>query len=58
MRCLCCYRLLDDAPGDFHATCSKKMFGQAIPPLVPYHEEQMEELATKVIQSRMTVTGI
>lgn len=57
-RCLYCYLPLDDESGDFHAACSKKMFGQMVPPLVPYREDQMEELATQVIQSRMTVTGV
>jgi serine/threonine-protein kinase HipA len=43
---------------DFHARCSKKMFGQAVAPELPYSEERMEELAQQVIQSHTTVTGI
>lgn len=58
-RCLYCYRPIEKRqPGDFHPGCSKKIFGQAIPPIVPYNEEQMAELAAQVIQSRMTVTGV
>nr|WP_310586884.1 HipA domain-containing protein [Runella slithyformis] len=43
---------------DFHASCSKKIFGRATPPALPYTENQMEELATQVIRSQMTVTGV
>jgi len=57
-RCLFCYQPLDGEAGDFHTACSKKMFGQAIPPLVPFGAENMEALATHIVQSRMTVTGV
>jgi serine/threonine-protein kinase HipA len=43
---------------DFHSGCSKKIFGQREPPELPYHEDKMEELATQVIKSQMTVTGV
>ncbi|MCB0531991.1 MAG: HipA domain-containing protein [Saprospiraceae bacterium] len=56
--CLYCYQPLEADEGDFHARCSKKIFGQQIPPVFPYSEEQMEELATQVIRSQMTVTGV
>ena len=57
-RCLYCYQLLNEKEVDFHNSCSKKIFEQSIPPVLPYTENQMEELATKVIQSQMTVTGV
>ncbi len=34
------------------------MFGQPIPPILPYTEEQMGELALQVVQSQETVTGV
>jgi len=57
-RCLYCYKPLEENEIDFHRACSKKMFGQPEPPELPYTEEQMGELATKVIQSHVTVTGV
>ncbi len=57
-RCLFCYRVLDAGLIDFHPACSKKMFGTAVPPTLPYSEEQMLDLAFDVIRSRSTVPGV
>jgi serine/threonine-protein kinase HipA len=43
---------------DFHASCSKKIFGQPVPPALPYSEADLEPLAKEVIQSQTTVTGV
>ena len=56
-RCLYCYDLLEKGSGDFHESCSKKFFGSATPPLVPYTEDQMLELAGQVIKSQLAVPG-
>lgn len=58
MRCLYCYQKLNKDEYDFHPTCSKKMFGVPISPILPYSEDKMEELAKEVIQSQTTVTGV
>ncbi|MBK7370900.1 MAG: HipA domain-containing protein [Saprospiraceae bacterium] len=57
-RCLYCYQILQENETDFHATCSKKIFGVPIPPVLPYSEENMNELAAQIIQSQTTVTGV
>lgn len=57
-RCLFCYQLLTVNEVDFHASCSRKIFGQSDPPELPYTEKQMAELALKVVQSQVTVTGV
>jgi serine/threonine-protein kinase HipA len=57
-QCLYCYQELDTNEWDYHARCSKKMFGTAIPPELPYTAEQMLELAEKIIKSQTTVTGV
>lgn len=57
-RCLFCYLTLETDEVDFHAVCSKKMFGTPVPPELPYSEDKMEELAEQVIQSHTTVTGV
>jgi len=58
MRCLYCYKELELGQTDFHAFCSRKMFGKSEPPLLPYTEEQMLELGEKVIKSQIAVTGV
>lgn len=57
-RCLYCYQLLSEDDLDFHASCSKKIFGQAAPPELPYTESQMAELALQVVRSQVSVTGV
>lgn len=57
-RCLYCYQPLKGDPKDFHAACSKKMFGASTPPVLPYTETQMGELALQVVRSQIAVTGV
>ena len=57
-RCLYCYQRLDEEQIDFHEGCSRKMFGKAQPPLLPYTEAQMLELGQQVIKSQVAVTGV
>ena len=57
-RCLYCYQLLNENETDFHASCSKKIFGVTLPPVLPYSEKNMEELAAQVIQTQAAVTGV
>lgn len=56
--CLFCYQPLSNNEQDFHASCSKKIFGQPTPPALPYSEEDLEPLAKQVIQSQTAVTGV
>jgi serine/threonine-protein kinase HipA len=57
-RCLSCYRVLDSGSHDFHAACSRKMFGTPFPPELPYSEADMLDLALKVVRSQISVTGV
>lgn len=56
--CLYCYRPLNNQEKDFHVRCSKKIFGEQIPPVIPFSENQLEELAKEVIKTHTTVTGV
>ncbi len=58
MRCLYCYKELEDDEHDFHKACSRKMFTKPEPPVLPYTEGQMLELAQSVIRSSIAVTGV
>lgn len=57
-RCLFCYKYLAENELDFHGSCSKKIFGQSLPPALPYSKADMEPLAKEVIQSQTAVTGV
>ena len=57
-RCLYCYQVLGKDEKDFHSTCSKKFFGQPIPPILPYTELEMKDLATQIIRSQITIPGV
>ena len=57
-KCLYCYQELDNGEVDFHSSCSRKIFGQPVPPELPFTELQMEELALQVVRSQITITGV
>ena len=56
--CLFCYKPVDLDGKDFHALCSKQIFGQPSPPVLPYSEEDLEALAQEVIRSQTAVAGV
>jgi serine/threonine-protein kinase HipA len=57
-RCLFCYERLQVPNTDFHEACNKRFFGQLKTPQLKYSLNNLQELATKVIQSQMAVTGV
>ncbi len=57
-RCLYCYQPLELNEGSFHKKCSKKIFGQSTPPLLPFSESHIEEFANQVIRKSIAVTGV
>jgi serine/threonine-protein kinase HipA len=57
-RCLYCYEPLGEEKSEFHSACSRKIFGTPNPPELPYSEDQMLQLAEKIVKSQTTVTGV
>jgi serine/threonine-protein kinase HipA len=57
-KCLFCYMPLEENQKDYHPKCSKKMFGFEEAPLLEYSNDQMLELAQKIIHSHTAVTGV
>lgn len=49
-RCLYCYAPLGEEKPEYHSACSGKIFGTANPPLLPWSEDQMLQLAEKVVK--------
>ena len=57
-RCLYCYQSLEQGQVDFHPQCSKKIFGTAVPPVLPYTKADIESFALEVVRSQVTITGV
>ncbi len=57
-KCLYCYQPLGEGLTDFHPQCSNRMFGTAIPPILPYTKADIESLALEVVRSQVTITGV
>lgn len=57
-RCLHCYEQLFEANTLVHQACNKRFYGQLKTPQLHYNFDNLQELATKVIQSQMAVTGV
>lgn len=56
--CLYCYKPLEKEEVDFHQACNKRFFGQLYTPTLDYSFNDLEMLASKVVQSHMAVTGV
>lgn len=57
-KCLYCYKQLLAEEQDFHAGCSKKIFGRPTPPELDYSESEMENLAKEIVRSQIALTGV
>ena len=57
-RCLHCYEPLKEPQTEVHQACNKRFYGQLKTPQLHYNLDNLQELATKVIQSQMAVTGV
>ena len=57
-KCLYCYQPLGEGEVDYHARCSRKLFGVAQAPLLPYTSGEVRELASEVVRAQTTITGV
>ena len=57
-KCLYCYQELKEGQRDYHPACARRFFGSATPPVLPYSRQNISELASEVIRSRPTLTGV
>lgn len=57
-KCLYCYKALLEEEHDFHAACSRKLFGTSQPPELPYTEADMLQLGIEVVKNHITVPGV
>lgn len=57
-KCLYCYKPLAAGEKDFHPACARKFFGEPKAPSLDYTTEQLDELASAVIQEQTSLTGV
>ena len=57
-KCLYCYQELEPGQVDFHPSCARKVFGVSKAPLMPYTRDNMSDLASQVIRTSASVTGV
>ena len=57
-KCLYCYKELGPGEVDFHKGCCRKFFGTPTAPSLDYTREEMDELASQIIKSQTTLTGV
>lgn len=64
-KCFYCYEEINSAElqtpaglQGYHPKCSKKIYGNTTPPVIDFTENQLVELAEKIVRSQKTVTGV
>lgn len=58
MRCLFCYKELQEGELHYHVACAKRFFGKQSIPSLPYSQADLHELAKQVVRSQSAVTGV
>lgn len=57
-KCLYCYKPLNVGEKDFHLSCAKKFFGTNSVPKLDYTLEQIDALASQIIEEQTSLTGV
>lgn len=57
-KCLYCNKELCSGEQDFHNACARKFFGVSPAPTFDYTRKDMDRLATEIIKSQTTLTGV
>jgi serine/threonine-protein kinase HipA len=58
IRCLYCYKDLDENLVDYHPRCIKAFYGTSHAPTLPYRLSEMEKLAKESAELSITVPGV
>ena len=58
MKCLLCYRVLDESESDYHTKCVKKIFGVNQMPLIEIDEKRLKEYAKVIVEGNTAITGV
>jgi serine/threonine-protein kinase HipA len=58
MKCLICYKTLDNSEKDYHEKCLKKEFGLKQIPTIDINEKELKTHAKKIIEANIAITGV
>lgn len=58
MKCLYCYKSLNDGEIDYHKACARKIFESTKIPVLPYTRANIKELAKEIVYVSSTVPGV
>jgi serine/threonine-protein kinase HipA len=58
VKCLYCYQPLNGNGQELHPSCSVKIFGSAIPPIIDFDMKDLEGSARQIIIKSVAVTGV
>lgn len=59
LKCLGCYQpLRSNLVGNYHTSCSKKLFGTEVPPQANFGIDELEELALKSLNQQLGLAGV
>lgn len=56
--CWVCYKPIPEGNEKFHDSCSRRIFGSPKPPVLDYINDQMLELAERIVKNQITITGV
>ncbi|MBK7468000.1 MAG: HipA domain-containing protein [Saprospiraceae bacterium] len=57
-KCLYCYKPLLENEQDFHAVCTKRMFGTNQAPQIDFNLKDLEKLAKEIVVRSIAITGV
>jgi serine/threonine-protein kinase HipA len=57
-KCLYCYKPLLENEQDFHAVCTKRMFGTNQAPKIDFNLKDLEKLAKEIVVRSIAITGV
>lgn len=57
-KCLSCYQELTDGERDFHPSCAEKFFGTKDAPKLDYTLQEIDLLASQIIEKQTSITGV
>ena len=58
MKCLICYKPLDNSDTNYHTKCLKKEFGITQMPLIDIDEKKLKSYAKNLIEANIAITGV
>jgi serine/threonine-protein kinase HipA len=57
-KCLYCYKEIKKINKDFHDNCSRKFFGDKLPPQIDFLESELESRGIKLLERKRAITGV